>query len=186
MSSSQALVLSFYQIYFKFTRKHSGCLDNAFFPLHLIYGVRMRRAARSGVASEWPVCVRRGTRGGTKRSRPPLCYIRPEDHDVQAEVPDRVGGNRRRISTVTGDPNWKRYTQPSLFASLFGPGSSQMALAARHGSSYLTLDSSFPFVIHSRPGRKRSTEPVAGCNIWGFGCILVEVCRPWIHYSVRR
>lgn len=47
----------------------------------------------------------------------------------------------------------------------FGPGSSQMALAARYGSSYVTLDSSFPFVIHSRPGRKRSIEPVAGFNI---------------------
>lgn len=40
-----------------------------------------------------------------------------------------------------------------------------LAPAARHGSSCVTLDSSFPLVIHSRPGRKRSIEPLAGGNI---------------------
>lgn len=121
----------------------------------------MRRAAHSSAASEWPVCVRRGTRGGPKWSRPPRCYIRPEDHDVQTEVPDRVGGNRWRISTTAGDHHPKHDTQPSL--ALF------FAAPARHGwrrhpvavPAVLLWIAPLQLVIHSLPGRKRSIAPVA-------------------------
>lgn len=93
-----------------FSRKQSSCPDNAL----RVHGVRMRRAAHSSSVSEWTVCVRRGVRGGSKWSRPPRCYIRPEHHDVQTEVPDRVGGNRWRISTTAGKHHPKPFTQPTL------------------------------------------------------------------------
>lgn len=110
-AAKQRLCIFFkYYISDHFSWKQSSCLDNAM----RVHGVRMRRAAHPSAASEWPVCVRRGTRGGSKCSRPPRCYIKPEHHNVQTEVPNRVGGNRWRISTTAGKHHPKHFTQPRL------------------------------------------------------------------------
>lgn len=111
-----------------------------------------------------------------KWSRPPRCYIRPEDHDVQTEVPDRVGGNRWRISTTAGDHNPQHYTQSSL--ALF------FAAPARHGwrrhpvavPAVLLWIAPFQSVIHSRPGRKRSIAP--GCGVLRTGYVPLKVHHP--------
>lgn len=114
---------------------------------------------------EWTVGVRRAVRGGTLRSRP-LCYI----SYCAAQCPSRSSKqNGRKLTRNINSCRWvvcPRWCVECL------------AGACLHWQALLlaaSLDSSFPFVIHSRPRNKPSTEALT--------VLLVPTFRGWGQFA---